>query len=112
MWETDYLPFDNAPFVVVNHRVYECQHGVDRHLSVKKRNNTVSNNFFRVTKYLYYIYDNYVYSNFSFITLQVGDHSFKRVKKGNMVQESRKLNCKAQVHMRECIKFPGFQVQK
>ena len=53
MWESDYLPFDNAPFIVVNHRVYDCQHGVDRHLSVKKRSNTVSNNFFRVTKYLH-----------------------------------------------------------
>ena len=41
---------------------------------------------------------------------QVGDHLYKRVKKGNMVQESRKLNCKAQVHLRECIKFPSFKV--
>ena len=33
-----------------------------------------------------------------------------KVKKGNMAQESRKLNCKAQVHLRECVKFPSFKV--
>ena len=107
--------------LIVNHRVYDCQHGVDRHLSVKKKSNEVSKNCFRVTKYSHVSHNIHRYNVVFMIavctvifptTLQVGDHSFKRVKKGSMVQESRKLNCKAQVHMRECIKFPGFQVPK
>ena len=45
LWETKYLPFDNVPFIVVNHRVYECQHGVDRHLSAKRKTSTVRQYF-------------------------------------------------------------------
>lgn len=41
LWEYSGLPFDKVPFVVVNHKVYYCQHGVDRHLSEKKRNQAV-----------------------------------------------------------------------
>lgn len=41
LWEDSGLPFDEVPFVVVNHKVYDCQHGVDRHLSEKKRNQAV-----------------------------------------------------------------------
>ena len=41
LWEDSGLPFDNVPFVVVNHKVYDCQHGVDRHLCEKKRNQAV-----------------------------------------------------------------------
>ena len=41
LWEDSGLPFDKVPFVVVNHKVYDCQHGVDRHLSEKKRNQAV-----------------------------------------------------------------------
>ena len=36
-WEDDRLPFDHAPFILANHRVYDCQHGVDRHLSEKEK---------------------------------------------------------------------------
>ena len=36
------LRFDHVPFIVVNHKVYDCQHGVDRHLCEKKRNQAVS----------------------------------------------------------------------
>lgn len=42
LWEDNGLRFDNVPFVVVNHKVYDCQHGVDRHLCEKKRNQAVS----------------------------------------------------------------------
>ena len=35
------LRFDHVPFIVVNHKVYDCQHGVDRHLCEKKRNQAV-----------------------------------------------------------------------
>ena len=42
LWEDSGFPFDNVPFVVVNHKVYDCQHGVDRHLCEKKRNQAVS----------------------------------------------------------------------
>ena len=42
LWEDSTFPFDNVPFVVVNHKVYDCQHGVDRHLCEKKRNQAVS----------------------------------------------------------------------
>ena len=40
-WEDGQLPFDHIPFVQVNHRVYDCRHGVDRHSSQKKKNRTV-----------------------------------------------------------------------
>ena len=30
LWEDGSLRFDHIPFVVVNHKVYDCQHGVDR----------------------------------------------------------------------------------
>ncbi|CAB4018718.1 Hypothetical predicted protein, partial [Paramuricea clavata] len=79
-WEDEQLPFDHEPFIQVNHRVYDCRHGVDRHLSQKKKNKT---------------------SNPS-------DHSFKKHR--NMVQGTRKLNCPAQIHMREYIKFPEFKI--
>ncbi|XP_046848037.1 uncharacterized protein LOC124441606 [Xenia sp. Carnegie-2017] len=78
-WEDGQLPFDHIPFVQVNHRVYDCRHGVDRHSSQKKKNRT---------------------SNSS-------DHSFKKHR--NMFQGTKKLNCSAQVHMREYIKFPDFR---
>ena len=42
LWEDSGLRFDHVPFVVVNHKVYDCQHGVDRHLCEKKRNQGVS----------------------------------------------------------------------
>ena len=42
LWEDGSLRFDHIPFVVVNHKVYDCQHGVDRHVRDKKRNQTVS----------------------------------------------------------------------
>ena len=38
LWEDSSLCFDHLPFVVVNHKVYDCQHGVDRHMNVKKGN--------------------------------------------------------------------------
>ena len=41
LWEDSRLPFDHVPFVVVNHKVYDCQHGVDRHLSEKRKNQAV-----------------------------------------------------------------------
>ena len=44
LWEDSSFPFDNVPFVVVNHKVYDCQHGVDRHLCEKKRNQVVREN--------------------------------------------------------------------
>ena len=47
LWEDSRLPFDHVPFVVVNHKVYDCQHGVDRHLSEKRKNQAVR------WKYLY-----------------------------------------------------------
>ena len=36
LWEDSGLRFDHVPFVVVNHKVYDCQHGVHRHLCEKK----------------------------------------------------------------------------
>ena len=42
LWEDGSLRFDHIPFVVVNHKVYDCQHGVDRHVREEKRNQTVS----------------------------------------------------------------------
>ncbi|XP_046863147.1 uncharacterized protein LOC124456882 [Xenia sp. Carnegie-2017] len=81
-WEDGQLPFDHIPFVQVNHRVYDCRHGVDRYSSQKKKNRT---------------------SNSS-------DHSFKKHR--NMVQGTRKLNCSAQVHMREYIRFPDFRIKE
>ena len=42
LWKDSYLKFDHVPYVVVNHKVYDCQHGVDRHLSEKKKNIAVS----------------------------------------------------------------------
>ena len=35
--EDSSFPFDSMPFVVVNHKVYDCQNGIDRHLYEKKR---------------------------------------------------------------------------
>ena len=42
LWEDGSLRFDHIPFVVVNHKVCDCQHGVDRHVREKKRNQSVS----------------------------------------------------------------------
>ena len=42
LWEDDSLCFDHILFLVVNQKVYDCQHGVDRHVREKKRNQTVS----------------------------------------------------------------------
>ena len=36
LWKDSYLKFDHVPYVVVNHKVYDCRHEVDRHLSEKK----------------------------------------------------------------------------
>ena len=41
IWEDSGLLFDHVPFIVVNHKVYDCQHSVDRHLCQKKRNQAV-----------------------------------------------------------------------
>ena len=42
LWEDSSLSFDHLPFIVVNHKVYDCQHGVDRHMNAKKGNQAVS----------------------------------------------------------------------
>ena len=36
LWEDGSLSFDQFPFIVVNHKVHDCQHGVDRHMNAKK----------------------------------------------------------------------------
>ena len=41
LWEDGSLCFDHFPFIVVNHKVYDCQHGVDRHMNAKKGNQAV-----------------------------------------------------------------------
>ena len=40
-WEDSSLCFDHLPSTVVNHKVYDCQHGVDRHMNAKKGNRVV-----------------------------------------------------------------------
>ena len=37
LWEDSSLCFDHLPLIMVNHKVYDCQHGVDRHMNAKKR---------------------------------------------------------------------------
>lgn len=31
------IPFDGCPYIVMGRKVYDCQHGVDRHAKDKKR---------------------------------------------------------------------------
>ena len=49
LWEDGSLRFDRIPFVVVHHKVYDRQHGVDRHVREKKRNQTVSLTLFFIS---------------------------------------------------------------
>ena len=37
-------------------------------------------------------------------------YAYRKTGAGKLLQESRKLNCPAQVHMREIIKFPDHKV--
>ena len=50
--------------------------------------------------------------DFFFPKTQAGDHAYRRNGAGKLLQESRKLNCPAQVHMREIIKFPEYKVSR
>lgn len=40
-WEDSSLSFEHLASIVVNHKVYDCQHGVDRHMNAKKGNQAV-----------------------------------------------------------------------
>ena len=41
LWEDSSLCFDHLPIIVENHKVYDCQHGVHRHMNAKKGNQAV-----------------------------------------------------------------------
>ena len=41
LWEDSSLNCDHLSFIVVNHKVYDCQHGVDTHMNGKKGNQAV-----------------------------------------------------------------------
>ncbi|RMX36463.1 hypothetical protein pdam_00010007 [Pocillopora damicornis] len=43
---------------------------------------------------------------------QAGDHAYRTNGAGKLLQESRKLNCPAQAHMREIIKFPEYKISQ
>ena len=46
------------------------------------------------------------------LLLKNGDHTFRKKGSGKLLQESRKLNCPVQVHVREIIKFPEYKVRR
>ena len=41
LWEDRSLCFDHLPFIVVNHKLYDCQLGADRSTNAKKANQAV-----------------------------------------------------------------------
>ena len=98
--------FDRIPFVVVNHKVYACQQGVNRHVREKKRNQTVSLFFISIFQFSLVPPPDMCVCSF----LQGVDHAYRKNGAGKLLQESRKLNYPAPVHLREIIKIPEYKV--
>ena len=40
-----------------------------------------------------------------------GEHDYSAKKRRYMVQNTKKCNCTAQIHMREIIAYPGYKVR-
>ncbi|KAJ7389470.1 hypothetical protein OS493_031439 [Desmophyllum pertusum] len=75
------IQFDGCPFIIVGRKVYDCQHGVDRHAKEKLMNQQKSGD---------------------------GDH-YVGPKKKLFKQTTKKLNCPATVVIRETLRFPDYK---
>ena len=93
------IKFDGCPYIIVGRKVYDCQHGVDRHAKEKQRNqqNRVSERQPPI--------DGYYERNMCYIIIEVymvkqpflqvdADH-YMGPKKRLFKQTTKKLNCPA-----------------
>ena len=102
------IQFDGCPYIIVGRKVYDCQHGVDRHAKEKQRNqkNGVSDNFLFMAIMKENVLDVYTAWLKQFILQVDADHymGFK--------QTTKNLNCPATVVIREILRFPNYKVRR
>ena len=108
------IKFDGCPYIIVGRKVYDCQHGVDRHAKEKQRNqqNRVSERQPPIDGYYernmcYIIIEVYTVKQ-PFLQVDV-DH-YMGPKKRLFKQTTKKLNCPATVIIRETLRFPDYKV--
>eukprot|EP00794_Sanderia_malayensis_P002783 gene2783-3220_t len=80
LWKDKHIIYDGIPYMVLSRKDLDCQHGADRKTAQKKKMQSK----------------------------KATDHI--QVKPRNIVQDSIKFGCKAQILMREIVKFPDFKI--
>ncbi|CAH3163461.1 unnamed protein product, partial [Porites lobata] len=84
LWNNDYIPFSGVPFFVLGEKLLECHHGKDRTIGAKR-------------KYKQKQLDS------------LSDHGYNK-KRNQLVQNTKKLDCPAQICLNEVMFFSTFKI--
>eukprot|EP00063_Salmo_salar_P066842 XP_014041677.1 PREDICTED: uncharacterized protein LOC106594817 [Salmo salar] len=85
-WESKSIPFNGVPFQVVGTKTYECHQGKDRQTKAKEKYAAERDKKERE------------------------DHAF--VKRRKLVQNTKKVDCKAIINIAQVIRFPDFKIEE
>ncbi|XP_029579509.1 uncharacterized protein LOC115168188 [Salmo trutta] len=85
-WESKSIPFNGVPFQVVGTKTYECHQGKDRQTKAKEKYAAERDRKERE------------------------DHAF--VKRRKLVQNTKKVDCKAIINIAQVIRFPDFKIEE
>ncbi|XP_041720342.1 uncharacterized protein LOC121551692 isoform X1 [Coregonus clupeaformis] len=85
-WESKSLPFNGVPFQVVGTKTYECHQGKDRQTKAKEKYAAERDK------------------------KELEDHAF--LQKRKLVQNTKKVDCKAIINIAHVIRFPDFKIEE
>ncbi|XP_071031309.1 calcium-responsive transcription factor-like [Oncorhynchus clarkii lewisi] len=85
-WESKSIPFNGVPFQVVGTKTYECHQGKDRQTKAKEKYAAERDK------------------------KELEDHAF--VKRRKLVQNTKKVDCKAIINIAQVIRFPDFKIEE
>ncbi|XP_071028846.1 calcium-responsive transcription factor-like [Oncorhynchus clarkii lewisi] len=85
-WESKSIPFNGVPFQVVGTKTYECHQGKDRQTKAKEKYAAERDK------------------------KELEDHYF--VKRRKLVQNTKKVDCKAIINIAQVIRFPDFKIEE
>ncbi|XP_071029665.1 calcium-responsive transcription factor-like [Oncorhynchus clarkii lewisi] len=85
-WESKSIPFNGVPFQVVGTKTYECHQGKDRQTKAKEKYAAERDK------------------------KELEDHAF--VKRRKLVQNTKKVDCKAIINIAQVIRFLDFKIEE
>ncbi|XP_038838743.1 uncharacterized protein LOC120036335 isoform X2 [Salvelinus namaycush] len=85
-WESKSIPFNGVPFQVVGTKTYECHQGKDRQTKAKEKYAAERDK------------------------KELEDHTF--LQKRKLVQNTKKVDCKAIINIAHVIRFPDFKIEE